>query len=87
MDPIEQAIHEFIITQFLGRMSNPSLSRDAPLVDTEVLHSVRILTLIDFLEQQFGLRICQEDVTRDNFQTIQSIGCLVQRCLAAVAAK
>ena len=69
---MKQAIREFIQTQLLHEPEQP-IDAQAPLLTTGILDSLGVMRLIAFLEERCHLQIPPEDVTLENFQTIQSI--------------
>jgi acyl carrier protein len=56
-----------------------SLRNDQILPDTGLLDSPALLELIMFYEQTFGLEVDQEDLTLDNFGTIDSMAAYLAR--------
>ena len=76
MNNTTETIKAFIVKEFLHGNTNQSL--DGNLVHAGIIDSLGILTLINFLEQQFKADIQPEDVVLENFETIQTIANLVQ---------
>lgn len=76
MNNIEENIKAFIVKEFLHGDSGQSL--DGNLIHAGIIDSLGILTLINFLEQQFKAAIEPEDVVLENFESIQAIRNLVQ---------
>lgn len=76
MNHIEESIKAFITKEFLH--GDPGQALNENLVHSGIIDSLGILTLINFLEQQFNAAIEPEDVVLENFETIQDICNLVQ---------
>lgn len=76
MNNIEEIIKTFIVKEFLHGNADQSL--DGNLVHAGIIDSLGILTLINFLEQQFKASIEPEDVVLENFESVQAIKNLVQ---------
>lgn len=55
------------------RNRNARLSEDEDLLSGGILDSLGILQLVAYIEKSFGIRIPDEDVVFENFQSIQSI--------------
>ncbi len=55
------------------RNRNARLSEDEDLLSSGILDSLGILQLVAYIEKSFGIRIPDEDVVFENFQSIQSI--------------
>ena len=55
------------------RNRNAKLSPDEDLLSSGILDSLGILQLVAFIEKTFGIRIPDEDVVFDNFQSITAM--------------
>jgi acyl carrier protein len=82
----EQAIKQFIQSEFLRDRPDFVLANDEPLVQTGIIDSLGIFLLIGFLEEQLGVKIEPEDVVLENFETVDTILALVERRSGAGAA-
>jgi acyl carrier protein len=49
------------------------VSDDESLAKTGIIDSVGIFRLVSFLEEAFSIRIADEEIVHDNFQTINEI--------------
>ena len=78
-DP-KSAIHAKIVelARELGNDAR-SLRNDQVIPDTGWLDSPALLELIMFYEQTFGLEVEQEDLTLDNFGTIDSMAAYLEK--------
>lgn len=56
--------------------NDASVGRDTPLCDG-VIDSIGLVELVAFIEDRFGVRIDEADLTADNFRTVASIERLV----------
>lgn len=56
-----------------------SLRNDQVIPDTGLLDSPALLELILFYEQTFGLEVDQEDLTLDNFGTIDAMAAYIEK--------
>ncbi len=72
-------IEQFIVTNITGDLDGGSLSRDQDLLAAEVLDSLGITELVAFLEAKFGISIDDEDLTPENFRTVDGIAAFVSR--------
>jgi acyl carrier protein len=57
------------------------LDPDSPLIDAGLIDSMGMLELLDWLEQQFGVQIRDEEVLPDNFATVSTIARFVDEKL------
>lgn len=81
MNNIEQLIKEFISREFLN--DKPHVALDGNLVEQGVIDSLGIMTLIVYVEKQFGARIKPEDVVPENFESVAAIARLVTQRIVA----
>ena len=61
------------------RNRNAKLSEDEDLLSSGILDSLGILQLVAFMEKTFGIRIPDEDVMFDNFQSVRAMGDYLQK--------
>ncbi len=70
--PKEQ-IREFILQNLAQGKGVTQLSDDDSLMQNGVVDSLGIFRLVAFLENTFRLRISDEEITHDNFQSVDAI--------------
>lgn len=75
-------IHEYLSTEMLQH-EGADLTTATPLLELGILDSFSTLKLVAWLESRYGTKIGAEDVTGENFATIDSIAALTTRYLAA----
>ena len=61
------------ITKIAARRGVTSISDDASLTSAGVLDSMGIFRLVSFLEESFAVAISDEEITADNFHSINAI--------------
>jgi acyl carrier protein len=49
------------------------------LIETGIIDSLGIMRLLAYLESEFSIRLADEDLVPENFETIQAIRSLVER--------
>ncbi len=79
MASVNTTIREYILREALPGASDDELTDDTNLIEEEILDSLGIFALVEFLETTFGIRIEAEEVVMTNFETIGSIEALVDR--------
>jgi len=79
MDPIRQAIREFVLSKFLPGEEEGNLRDDTPLRTGGILDSVGTLELVSFVEQRFGIEIDAHEAGVEHFDRIADIAALVAR--------
>ncbi len=70
--PREQ-IREFILQNLAQGKGVTQLTDDESLMQNGVVDSLGIFRLVAFLENAFRLRISDEEITHDNFQSVDTI--------------
>lgn len=61
------------VKEDIARGSNPSLKEDDDLFNAGILDSLGILRMVAFIEEQFGIRVPDEDVVYENFNSIETL--------------
>lgn len=81
----ESALVEFVRNELLhGR--KVALTEDADLLSAGIIDSLGILRLVAFIEDRFGVKVPDEDVVFENFQSIRAMGNYVSQRAAAPGA-
>jgi acyl carrier protein len=73
---IEEQIRECIMRQSPLARSR-GVRDDEPLLQNGILDSMGILDLVGYLEDEFGIVVEDEELSPDNFQTIQRLAVFV----------
>jgi acyl carrier protein len=80
----ENALADFIRNELLhGR--KVVLTEEADLLSAGIVDSLGILRLVAFIEDHFGVKVPDEDVVFENFQSIRAMGTYVSQRLGASA--
>lgn len=66
---IEQRIKQFIVENFYVSDAD-ALTADTSLINGGYVDSTGMLELVGFLEEQFSVRVAEEELVPDNFETI-----------------
>ena len=66
------ALIEFVKNEIM-RNKNAKLNDDEDLLSAGILDSLAILQLVAFIEDQFGIKVPDEDVVFENFQSINAL--------------
>lgn len=67
------------ITDKLLQNRSAVLRVDESLLDRGVIDSVGLISLVAFLEQEAGVRIPDDEIVPENFETIEAMETFVQR--------
>jgi acyl carrier protein len=79
MASVNERIREYLLTEAMQGAPPEELTDDTNLVEEEILDSLGIFALVEFLEESFGIQIDAEEVVMPNFQTVTTIAALVTR--------
>jgi acyl carrier protein len=85
LTPTESTVRDFLLQEVLYDKELPDLSPEDSLLEAELLDSIAIMQVVAFCEQMFTIDIPEEELLPDNFESVRSIGKLVER-LASKAA-
>ena len=69
---MKEQVREFI-TKIAARRGVQSISDEDSLTGAGVLDSMGIFRLVSFLEENFSVAISDDEITADNFQSINAI--------------
>ena len=79
MDEIRQAVHGYILKQFLPGEDPEELTDQTPLITGGILDSIRTLKLVVFLEDRFDVTVEAHEAGVDNLDSVSQIARLIAR--------
>jgi acyl carrier protein len=79
---MEERIRHFLVQTFLFGQDN-NFANDESLLDRGVIDSIGMLELISHLEREYGIKVSDEDLLPENFDSVCGIANYVARKLAA----
>lgn len=82
---IEQPIRDFIATRLLYSNEGFSYADDASLLREGIIDSLGVVELVEFLQAQFQLKVEQQEVRPDNFDSVAKMAAFVRRKRGAAA--
>ncbi len=78
-------IRDFIMKEILHGTQAILLDDQDQLIESGIIDSLGVMTLLTFLEEKFSIQIPGEDLMPENFSSISSISALIERQLRSVA--
>lgn len=72
MDDIKSKVREFVLDA-AQRKGLGDVSDEESLTENGVIDSLAIFRLVSFLEDNFGIRIADEEIVNENFQSVNFI--------------
>ena len=77
MGTIEQAVRDYILTNFLPGEDPAELTAETPLITGGVLDSISTLKLVVFLEERFGVTVEAYEAGAENLDSVGRIARLI----------
>lgn len=79
--PAQEKIRDFIVSELLSNQLEQDLSYSEPLIDSGIIDSLGIMSLISYLEENFKIQVSGDDLVPENFASIAMISDFVtQKC-------
>lgn len=82
---VREPVKRFVIENFLFGRQN-GLEDDDSFLGKGIIDSTGVLELVSFLEETYGIKVEDEDLTTDNLDSIRDISAYLTRKLPAPAA-
>lgn len=74
-----QSLLQFVREELASGADASSISENDPLIDRGIIDSMALMRLLAFIEERAGVRVPDDEVIPDNFQTVATIDSLIQR--------
>ena len=71
---IKKTVREFMIEELSDEGFDENFGDDESLIDSFILDSLSILTLISFMDEQFGIIPESGEIDPERFETVNKIG-------------
>ncbi len=78
---IEPVLAQFVVDELLYDREVPKVEPGEALVNN-LLDSMDILNLVGFLEERFGVRVEDDELVPENFETLRAVASFVSGKLA-----
>jgi acyl carrier protein len=79
---VRSSISSFIRSEFDGVLPGGAVRDDTSLIESGIVDSLGIMKLLQYLEDSFEIRIGDEELLPENFETPGKIASLVEQKLA-----
>jgi len=76
---IIKKLHEFLISNS-ENVDFQSIDTDTSLIEAGILDSLLMVMIVTFCEEEFQLEIDPEEITEENFESLESIADFLSRC-------
>ncbi len=74
-------LRKYIADNILFTGDGYPYSDDASFIENDILDSTNILELVMFVEEEFNFTTEDDEIIRDNFDSINKIACFMRRKL------
>lgn len=71
-------MEQFLLREVLTGSAVERISPEEDLLSTGIVDSHGVLQLVRFIEQRYGVAVSDEQLTPENFQTLERIDALVR---------
>jgi len=75
---ISENIEKILLTEIAVGLDKKTLDPNEDLLEQGIIDSLGLMKLIDFIEKTFSIKISDEDIVPDNFQSLNSMVKLVE---------
>lgn len=75
---IEQPIKRYIEDNILSRKGGGTLSPEDSLLESGLVDSAGIFTIVAFLESEFNITVPDEDIVPEHFESVKSVAAYVE---------
>ena len=76
---VKESVRQYILKNYLFSTDEAALKDDVSLMQAGVIDSTGVLELIMFLEEQFGVKVADEEMTPENLDSVDRIVAFVGR--------
>ena len=75
---VEQPIKRYIEENVLSKKGGGTLSSEDSLLESGLIDSAGIFSLVAFLESEFNITVPDEDIVPEHFETVKSVAAYVE---------
>lgn len=83
MREIETTVRSFIVENFLFGNEDKAPAPQASFLEMRLIDSTGVLELVQFLEETYGVKIQDSELTPDNLDSLEKIASFIERKQAA----
>lgn len=84
---LEAQIQQFVAQNLLFSDKGYRFSNNASFIQEGIIDSMGVMELATFVNAEFGIQVDPQDVTPDNFDSVNKLAGYIRRKLAAVESK
>jgi acyl carrier protein len=80
-DSNREIIRNFIKKNLVKKQEHLEINDQDNIIENGVVDSLGLIKMVNFLEENFSLRLGDEDIVPENFESIESISILLERTM------
>lgn len=73
MQNIQQELRQFVVDNFLFGQDEGRLAADTSFMEGGIVDSTGVLELVGFVEEQYGIKIEDEELTPENLDSLERL--------------
>lgn len=73
------SIEKVLLTEIAAGMGKKTLAPDEDLLEQGIIDSLGLMKLIAFMEETFSIKIMDDEIVPENFQSLNSMVTLVEK--------
>jgi len=81
LQTVRPEVRQFVVSNFLFGERPASFSDDDSFLDTGIIDSTGVMELVAFLEEQFAIKISDQDLLPENLDSVSLVAQFVCRKL------
>jgi len=74
----KNVIKQFIIDEIIDDGNSTEIIDDESLIDNGILDSIAMLKILDFIEEKFSVKVSDDELMPENFETLESMSSLIK---------
>ena len=74
-------VRNFIVSNLMKKQENKNITDSDNIIEEGIIDSLGLMKLINYIEDNFSLKIDDEDLTPDNFESIDIISSFIEKML------
>lgn len=87
MTDLERELREFILSELVSEDGAPPIDPDEDLIKRGTVDSLGVTQLVDFCESHYGIRVTDDDLVPENFQSVRKLAAYVEGKQSASAGR
>jgi acyl carrier protein len=72
-------VHSYVVDRFLFGKDGHRLQNDASFLEQSLIDSTGVLELVAFLEEQYGIKVDDDELVPENLDSVNRIAQFVER--------